>query len=469
MDAAAYLGVLRRRWIAILLCLIAGVATALSMVRSTPETYRASTQLIINIPAAREVQEALQGFQLSSQILSSYAQVATSRSAAAEVVDELDLRESPSALQRRLSAEPVPETLLMTISADAGDAEAARRIADATAAVFVDMVADLEGGKAGAIEPRIIDSAQTPTRPVSPRPRRDLTVGAVLGLLVGAGLAALLESLDRTVRTPSEAAALAKAPILAVVPKRKDAEDHPVLAPQDAGTPAAEAYRVLRTAVRFVDPERAVRSLVVTSPAAGDGKTSTAVNLAVALAQAGERVVIVDADLRRTRLASHFGVPAEPGLTSILIGEASVEQALVEINTRLAFLPTGALPPNPSELLGSEAMARLIRELRSRCDVLLLDSPPLLPVTDAQVLSTQVDGVVLVARFGKTRRDLLAQARERLDVVGARTFGCVLNAVPSSADYGEEYSYSSYRVRQPGLRGWGWPRLGRSRAPTEAR
>lgn len=468
MDPAAYVAVLKRRWMAILLCILAGLTAALWVVRSTPDTYRANTQLIINIPAAREVQEALQGFQLSSQILASYAQVATSRSAAARVVAELDLADSPTAIQRRLSAEPIPETLLMTISAEASEPDQARRIADATASVFVDIVADLEGGAAGAIEPRIIDTAQTPNRPVSPRPRRDLTVGALLGLFVGVGLAALLESLDRSVRAPGEAARLAGAPILAMVPKRKDAADRPVLAPQDAGTPAAEAYRVLRTAVRFVDPDRAVRSLVITSPAAGDGKTSTAANLAVALAQAGERVILVDADLRRTRLASHFGVESEPGLTSLLIGEASLDATLLQINSRLSFLPTGPLPPNPSELLGSEAMAGLLRELRSRCDILLLDSPPLLPVTDAQVLSTQVDGVVLVARFGRTQRDLLAQARERLDVVGARTFGGVLNAVPSSADYSEEYSYTAYRGSRDGSRRWGWPGAGRNRQAHEA-
>lgn len=468
VEAAAYIALLRRRWAPIVLCLIAGIAGALSIIRGTPQTYRATTQLIINIPAAREVQEALQGFQLSSQLLASYARVATSRSAAAAVVEELDLAQSPGSVQRRLSAEPVPETLLMTISAEARRPEQAAQLADAAAGVFVEMVADLERGKAGAIEPRIIDRAQTPSTPISPRPTRDLAIGAALGLLAGGGLALLLESLDRSVRTPAEAAQLARAPILAMVPKRKDAGDHPVLAPQDAGTPAAEAYRVLRTAVRFVDPDRAVRSLVVTSPSAGDGKTSTAANLAVALAQAGERVVLVDADLRRTKLASHFAVESDPGLTSLLIGEGTLDTTLVEIAGRLSFLPTGPLPPNPSELLGSEAMARLLRELRSRCDVLLLDSPPLLPVTDAQVLSTQVDGVLLVARFGRTQRDLLTQARDRLDVVGARTFGCVLNGVPASADYSDEYSYSAYRAPQAGLRRWTRTGASRGRTPTEA-
>ena len=469
MEAAAYLGLLRRRWAPILLCLLAGIAGALSVVRGTPETYRASTQLIINIPAAREVQEALQGFQLSSQLLASYARVATSRSAAAEVVEELDLEVSPSDVQGRLSAEPVPETLLMTISAEAQSPRLAQRLANTTASVFVDMVRDLEQGRAGAIEPRIIDTAQLPTRPISPRPTRDVATGAALGLLIGLGVALLLESLDRSVRTPSEAAMLAGAPILALVPKRRDAADHPVLTQADAGSPAAESYRVLRTAVRFIDPDHAVRSLVITSPSAGEGKTSTAANLAVTLAQAGEVVVLVDADLRRTKLASIFDVRREPGLTSLLIGESSLDEALVPIGDRLKFLPTGPLPPNPSELLGSEAMASLLRELQSRCDVLILDSPPLLPVTDAQVLSTQVDGVVLVARFGRTERDLLSQARERLAVVGGRIFGCVINAVPASADYSEEYSYTARPSTRQLAGRWKFPMTrSRNSPPTEA-
>lgn len=466
MEAAAYLGLLRRRWIPIVLCFLAGIAGALSVVRSTPETYRASTQLIINIPAAREVQEALQGFQLSSQLLASYARVATSRSAAAEVIDELSLDESANAVQARLSAEPVPETLLMTISAEDHDPNRAKQLADTTASVFVDMVRDLERGKAGAIEPRIIDRAQAPTRPTSPRPTRDVPAGAALGLLIGLSVALLLESLDRSVRDPGEAAELAGAPILALVPKRRDAKEHPVLTHEDAGTPAAESYRVLRTAVRFVDPERAVRSLILTSPSASEGKTTTAANLAVTLAQAGERVILVDADLRRTKLASVFDMPAEPGLTSLLIGEGNLDDSLLPIGDRLSFLPTGPLPPNPSELLGSEAMANLVRQLKSRCDILLFDSPPLLPVTDAQVLSTQVDGVVLVARFARTRRDLLSQARDRLGVVGARIFGCVMNGIPASADYSEEYSYTAYRPARAGRR-WALPLRGRVRKTSE--
>ena len=467
MEAAAYLGLLRRRWVPVLLCFLAGVAAALSVVRSTPETYRASTQLIINIPAAREVQEALQGFQLSSQLLASYARVATSRSAAAEVAEELELDVSVEDLQSRLLAEPVPETLLMTISAEAGEPRLAQRLADTTASVFVDMVGDLEQGKAGAIEPRIIDTAQVPTRPISPRPTRDVAAGAALGLLIGLGVALLLESLDRSVRTPAEAAQLTGAPILAMVPKRRDAKDHPVLTHADAGSPAAESYRVLRTAVRFIDPDRALRSLIITSPSAGEGKTSTASNLAVTLAQAGEVVILVDADLRRTKLATLFDVGPEPGLTSLLIGEGSLDNTLVKVGDRLSFLPTGPLPPNPSELLGSEAMAGLVRELHSRCDVLIFDSPPLLPVTDAQVLSTQVDGVVLVARFGRTERELLSQARERLAVVGARIFGCVMNAVPASADYSEEYSYTSFRS-DGDKRRWALPARFRGRRTSSA-
>lgn len=441
METAAYISLLRRRWVAIVLCLLAGLIAAVTVVRSTEETYRSSTQLIINIPAALEVQEALQGFQLSSQLLASYARVATSRSAATEVVEKLGLDTSAAALQSRLSAEPVPETLLMTISAEAGDPNEAKRLADAAASVFVDTVADLERGKAGAIEPRVIDRAQPPSRPVSPKPTRDITAGTILGLMVGAALALLLESLDKSIRVPSEVATLSGAPLLAVVPKRRDAAARPLLGPDDAGSPAAEAYRVLRTALRFMEIDGPARTLVVASPSASEGKTSTAANLATALAQGGERVILVDADLRRSRMADIFGYANDLGLSSVIIGDCSLDEALVRITDRLSVLPTGPLPPNPSELLGSQAMVQLVAELQHRSDVVLFDTAPLLPVADAQVLSTQADGVLMVCRFGRTEREQLAEARRRLEVVGGRLVGSIFNGVPSSASYSEEYSY----------------------------
>ena len=467
MDVAAYLAVLRRRWLVIALCLLAGIAGALSATRSATPMYSATTRLFVNIPAAAGVSEALQGIQLSSGLLESYALIATSRTAATEVASRLDL-DSPAEVQGRVTARAIPETLVMTVTAQHPDPRRAQRLADTTARVLIAAVAELERGREDAIEPRVIDFAELPGAPVSPQPTRNLLLGAILGLISGLGLAAVLEALDRSVRAPAEVAQLLGTPLLALVPRRKDTPARPVLDPQDAGTPAAEAYRVLRTAVRFVDLGNPVSSLLITSATAGEGKTTTAANLAVALAQAGERVVLVDADLRRSKLAPIFGVDPEPGLTSLIIGEGEIDTTLVPIADRLLFLPPGALPPNPSELLGSEAMARLVRELRTRCDILVFDSPPLLPVTDAQVLSTQVDGVVVVTRFAKARREQLAEARSRLDVVGARVFGCVMNDVPASAEYTDEYGYASLVARRPGRR-WSVPAIGRSKeGPTAA-
>jgi capsular exopolysaccharide synthesis family protein len=459
VDLAAYLGLFRRRWLVLAMCLVAGVTGAISATRSAIPLYSATTRLFVNIPAAGGVSEALQGVQLSSGLLESYAVIATSRTSAAEVASRLDLPSSAQ-VEGRVKAAAVPETLVLTVTAEDPDPRRAQRLADMTSRVLIDTVAELEEGRADAIQPRIIDLAQLPTAPVSPQPQRNLLIGTVLGLITGVGLAAALEAMDRTVRQPAEVARLLETPLLALVPRRRDAASKPLLDVEDAGTPAAEAYRVLRTAVRFVDLGNPVTTLLVTSAAAGEGKTTTAANLAVALAQAGERVVLVDADLRRTRLGSILGVRSEPGLTSVIIGDRELDEALVRVSDRLSVLPTGPLPPNPSELLGSQAMATLVGQLKTRCDILVFDSPPLLPVTDAQVLSTRVDGVAVVARFGRTRREQLAEARSRLDVVGARVFGCVLNDVPSSAEYTDEYAYAAVASGSGSAR-WPWRLTGR--------
>lgn len=445
MDVTDYLAVLRRRWLAVLVCLLAGIAGALALTRTTEESYRSSARLFVNVPATRGVQEALQGVQLTSGLLRSYAEVATSRLAAQRIVDELELEQSAASLSGQLSAVPTEETLLITISATDEDPAHATRLANAAADVFIGLVEDLEEGREERTEARVIDAATEPVDPVSPRPRRNLLAGAGLGLALGLGLAFLLEALDRTVKTPQQAATGVGRPVLAAVPRRRHADE--LASARESGEDAAEAYRSLRTSIRFLGIDSPARSILVTSPNMGDGKTSTAVNLGVAFAQSGARVVVVDADLRRARLAGQFGVDGTPGLTSVLTRQVELGDALQPWGSNLQVLPAGPLPPNPAELVGSLAMTDLLRQLAdpATADIVLIDAPPVLPVTDAVALSTQVDAVLLVVRSGRTRRDHLEEAVRRLEVVGAPVIGCVVNALPRSgvAAYQHEYRYTA--------------------------
>lgn len=446
MDFAATLGLLRRRWPALVLCLLMGLGGAAYRTSRTPDTYATSARLIVSVPAARNAGEALVGVQLTSQLMKSYGEVATSLSAAERVKRRLALPEDVGAIRSKMFASPEPETLLISIGARDGDPARARTIADAAAAVFIELVAELESGNTDKVQARFVDRATTPTARISPQPRSNLLIGGVLGLVAGAALALMLEALDRSLKTPAQGAHLfGGAPMLALLPRRRDAGTKQLVTVEDPLAQASEAYRSLRTAVRFLDPDNPLKTLLVTSPSAGEGKTSTAANLAIALAQAGERVVLVDADLRRSRVAELFGLESAVGLTNVIRRQLPVSDALQGWQDTVAILASGPLPPNPSEILGSQSMTALIDELAALADIVIFDAPPVLPVTDAVVLSTQVDGVLVVARYGRTQRSLAAEAHRRLQGVGAHIVGFVLNGVPNSASRGyyEDYRYVS--------------------------
>jgi receptor protein-tyrosine kinase len=441
VDVTELLRLLRRRWLALALCILAGVAAAAAVTHETPKSYAASTSLIINIPNAGSSAEALQGVQLSTQLLQSYAAIATSRTAAAEVKDRLALPDSVDGVRNRIHATPQQDTLLLTISATAPTPESAAQIADAAAAVFIGSVQKLEQAKSAKVDPRVVDPAEAASAPVAPRPKRNLAVGLFLGLVTGLGLALVLEALDRGVKSPQQAESAFGVPVLAVVPRLASVKGRQLPSIDTPLSPSGEAYRNLRNAVRFISPDHPLQIVLVTSPGPGEGKTTTATNLAVSFAAAGDRVVLLDADLRRGRVIDIFGLPSGVGLTSVITRTAALQDVLMASQERLTILGTGPFPPNPSELLGSETMAELLEQLRELADIIVLDGPPVLAVSDAVALATQVDGVVMVARAGRTERHDAAEATQRLTRVGVQVVGCVLNAATKRSTGYADYQY----------------------------
>jgi capsular exopolysaccharide synthesis family protein len=449
MDVRTVLGLLRRRWLALAICVLAGLGGAAVVTARADQQYRSSARLFVNIPRAGSVAEQVQGVQLTVQLLQSYAQIATSRSAAERMAQRVGSTD-PDAVRSHISATPQPETLLIDVSAVDSNPREAAKLANVAADVLIETIDDLEKGKATPVTAQVIDQATPSAAPFAPRPKLNLAFGGVLGVLVGVLLALALDALDRSLKTPAQAAESFRTPLLAVTPRSREIREQPV--PEDALGPVAESFRTLRTAVRFIEPDRPLRSILVTSAAAGEGKTTTAVNLAIALAQSGERVVLVDADLRRARLGEALGLEAGVGLTGVITGRVSLDDALQDWHD-LRVLTSGVLPPNPSEMLGSEAMAGVVRRLVEASDVVVFDAPPVLPVTDSVVLSTQVDGVVLVGRHGVTQKAQAAEAHRRLDAVGANVVGSVLNAVPTSAAHGYyEAYYGKAQAPQTGRR-----------------
>jgi capsular exopolysaccharide synthesis family protein len=300
---------------------------------------------------------------------------------------------------------------------------------------------------------QVVSPAKEPSSPISPNPVRNALLGAVLGLAIGVALAFLLEALDDTLRTKDELEALSQGRtvmgLIPVVPGWRDRSSTRIESIEDPGSPVSEAYRTLRTSVQFLGVDRPVNLLQITSPNPGEGKTTTVANLGVAFARAGQRVAIVCCDLRRPRLEQFFGTPLSPGFTSIIVGDATIEDAIVPVHDerRLWLLASGPPPPNPSELLSTRRAREVLEDLGRRFDVVLVDAPPVLPVTDALLLGNLVDATILVTSAGRTSKRGTRRALELLDQVDATVEGTVLNYVTGEDAYGGSYGGYGYGAR----------------------
>ncbi len=308
--------------------------------------------------------------------------------------------------------------------------------------------------------------------PLQDRGRINIVLGALLGLILGVGAAFFLEYLDRTVRTSSDVESLLGVPVLGVIPRLRrlapegsgsmGGRGAPLVVAMDPLDPASEAYRNLRMNLMFMSSEeQPIRTVMFSSPGPSEGKSTTSVNYAVMLAQQGHRVLLMDADLRRPSLHRALDVLREPGLTNLLLGDAEPREAVrPNVLPNLDFLPSGPFPPNPSELLNSKAMVRLLEDFKGRYDQVVIDSPPVLAVSDAAILAVHVDGVVIVLRSGETEQRAAERAVDQLRRLGVRIFGAVLNEV-SAATPDESYYlqyYYEYTPRSAKVKS-GWQRL----------
>lgn len=291
----------------------------------------------------------------------------------------------------------------------------------------------------------LVTPAARPTSPSSPGPVQDSLLGLAAGLLLGLAAAFLSNNLNDTLTSKDTVERLSGTPVLTMVPLVASWKKHDrvlVVSRSEPTSPAAEAYRSLRTSLQFARQERELRTIVVTSPSASEGKTTTLANLGTVFAQAGERVALVSCDLRRPRVGKFFGLEERSGLTTVLLGEQTLDQVLQPASGQknLWVLGAGALPHNPAELLNSPAARQVIAALRDRFDLVLIDTPPVVPVTDAVVLSTIADATLLVVAAGQTKGGDLHRAAEKLAQVNVSTVGVVLNEVTKQAGY----SYGSY-------------------------
>lgn len=447
MELSDYLRILRRNWILIVACTVAGLLIAGLASLLTKATYTAETQLFVAIQNSGSVAELQQGNTFSQARVQSYVQTVTTPTVLQPAIDNLGLDITPGALAGRIEASADLNTVLISVTASDESPVQAAAIAQAVGNSLITAVDDLESPSEGGTSPvklSIVKPAVAPSQPSAPNTRLNLALGLLVGLAVGVGAAVLRSTLDTKIRGEADLRRVTDAALLGGIAFDADATKKPLLTQAPPQSPRAESFRQLRTNLQFAHVSHKSKAILVTSSLPGEGKSTTAVNLAIAMAQAGQTVALVDADLRRPMVNEYLGLERNAGLTTALIGKADLDDLLQPWgDDELYVLTSGQIPPNPSELLGSDSMKQLITRLESAFDAVVIDAPPLLPVTDAAVLAQQVGGVVLVVGTQSIRAQEVQKSMDALELVQADLLGVVLNRLPIKGP--DAYAYGYYR------------------------
>ncbi|WP_158437807.1 polysaccharide biosynthesis tyrosine autokinase [Naasia lichenicola] len=442
MDPRRYFVALRKHWLVIIALGIVGALGAALFASVQPIEYQATSSVIVSSTRGETTQELVQGSTYTQDTVASYAALAKLPAVLDPVISSLGLDTTSGSLANNISASVPLNTVIIEVTATAGSAQGAADLANAVTAslaTVVTSIAPTAVDAAPAVTLNPVASAQAPSAPYSPRWMFLILTGIGLGLLAGIVFAIGRELLDNRVRSEDihEIQGLADVPLLGTAARRRGRRLAHVVVLSEPQSPAAEDYRRLATNLEFAGVDQRLRAVTVTSALPGDGKTTTALNLAAAVAERGSRVLVVDADLRRPAVSDYLNIEGAVGLTNVLLGGVSAEDAIQRIGA-FDVLPAGTTPPNVTQLVTSDAMARLFGELTERYDFVVVDSPPVLAVTDGLSISALTDGALVVARQAVTRRRQLAEAVESLNFVNSRVLGVVLNGVAQtkSATYG---------------------------------
>lgn len=450
MELKAYLRVLRQNIALLIAAAVVGGLGGLGVGLLAPMTYTAHTQLFVSISNTGSAAELQQGSSFTQERMQTYVDMVGSRAVLRPVIDELDLVETPAQLAKRVRASYDPNTVLIRIEVTDRSPNQAAQIAEVVAAELVSVVTALEDPTDAGVSPVILSVAETaepPTAPSSLSPWVTVLLGVIVGCVFGLGAALLRSALDTRLRGRDALQKITRAPVLTAVPADPSTSRTPLITDLPVQSARGEAFRRLRTNLKYAQVGDVSPSLLVTSSIAGEGKTTTSINLAIVMAQSGKRVALVDADLRRPRVAAMLGMENAAGITTALVGAAEVSELLQAWgDDELYVLTAGEIPPNPTELLESRQMAKILAQLTAEFDLVVIDGPPLLPVADGLVLAQQVGHVILVASVGHVRVGEVQEAFGALSLVEAERVGVVLNKVSASTDDGGIYagSYAAY-------------------------
>lgn len=452
MDIGGTWSLLRTHWVTITAAALLTTIVAAGYLLLTPPEFSARSELFLAVENGSTTQELSQGSNYSQQQARNYSALATRAMVLEPVVTKLNLTETPSQLSRKINASVPLNTSLITITVTDTDPQRAQAIANAAGDSLADSVRKLVPSRRDGTSPvklQVVQPAVAPTAPSTPSGILVLVFAALVGLLLGVGFLVIRERVSAKVRSADQLKHIDGVTVLGSIAYDRRALTHPML-PAGAETPRAEEFRQVRTNVRFLQTDQAHKAFVVTSAISGEGKSTTAANLAATLAASGSSVCLVEADYRRPRLQSYLDLEGSVGLTSVITGEVTLDEALQPWGPdNLQVLLAGDIPPNPSEVLGSAHAEAAIRELTERFDVTIIDCPPLLPVTDAALVAKLIGGAVLVVGTGRVGMREFRRASDNLASVGAQLLGVIVNFVPQGAvgHYRQLYRDETRRVQ----------------------
>jgi capsular exopolysaccharide synthesis family protein len=436
MEPRRVIAALRTGWWLPLLGLIVGGGAALLVSHQQTPLYTSTTQFFVSTTITAPSAQVVQGNQYAVQRAPAYARLITGQDMAGRVIDRLKLDESTGELRSEIDANVVTNTGLIDVTVTDPSPKRARDIADAVGVEGNTMIAALEspsGASASPVKLTVTDQPSIASAPSSPATKRNVATGALLGLLVGAGIALARARPIHSVKDAQQAAELMDAPVLGHVVRDKALAKRHVIDDRDDDL-AAENFRQLRNSLRWLDVENPPTVIMVSSAVPSEGTTTVVVNLALVLADAGRKVTVVDANLRKPNVSAYLGMTGGGGLSDILAGTADVTDVAERHGERdMWVIPAGSRPSNPGELLASSQMRSLLDKLRGDNDYVLIDAPPVLPVADSSGFAGYTDGVLFLVRYDSTLTRELGQATALLQRVRATVLGVLLNIVPPKA------------------------------------
>jgi len=440
-----YWRILREHWELVGLLVIASTGVAVVITVATPKVYQADTQVFVASATANSPLNAAQGALYVATQVSTYAAIVDSPAVLHAVQRDLNLNLSDAQLKAKISATaPAAQTLVIIHAKDGSSAQAAA-IANSAGRAFtiaVENYATPVGSNRPSVRLVVTGPAVAPSAPITPNVVLNIALGVFLGLLLGAALAVARDVLDNRIKDADLLAKVAGSPIMGIIADDPKTQRHPIATRAGARNMRAENYRQLRANLQFANVDEHPRVIAVTSSIPAEGKTIVAINLASTLAEAGFSVCLVDADLRRPNIAKVLGLLSPVGLTSVLIHQIELSEALQNAGSSFYVLASGPTPPNPGEVLASSYVREVIRSLLDKVDYVVVDTAPLLPVADGFEVAAMSDGTLLVAQHGRTTDTQVKRSVDALARVDAKLIGVVLNRVPVArrAEYGDTSS-----------------------------